>query len=301
MYAPRLGKMGFKPGFSNSISPTYRASEPGKALYKAIEVEGATTYFVLLAEYTTRTSTGQILLAEAVFTSLLGSFRTRAYRELRLDCLPIIDWNTGLNRSSPLGDASNVNIGQDTTTWRRLRTIDNCLQSGPFLVSSMVKKDATKPYCYYFVLFHQSFFIPCKLAEAWKLLESPQVNVQWDIREDTHPEQWARRATRADEGRRLGIRIYKERGGQQVENWLKPRQSDKQVRVANTVIDLLTDKIVGHDYTWKPTHQYIFTDMDDYLANREEAGAKTPGDGTKRKRVGMEFDDSELIWNDGER
>lgn len=67
------------------------------------------------------------------------------------------------------------------------------------------------------------------------------------------------------------------------------------------MIDLLTDKIVGHDCTRKPTHEYIFTEMEDYLAKREEAGAKTPGDRKKRKRVGMEFDDSEFTWNDGER
>ena len=69
----------------------------------------------------------------------------------------------------------------------------------------------------------------------------------------------------------------------------------------NTIIDLLTDKIVGHDYTWKPTHEYIFTEMEEYLADRAEAGARTSGDRTKRKRAGMEFDESEFMWNDGER
>jgi hypothetical protein len=284
------------------LNPNYRASQPSKALYKAMAVPGTTTHFVLLAEYTTRTSTGQILLTEAVCTSLLGSLRTRAYRELRLDCLPAVDWNTGLNGSSPLGplgDYGNPQVGQDITTWSRLRTIDNCLRPGPITVTSVMKKDGTHQYL--FALFHQSFHIPYKLAEAWKLRESPVVNVQWDITKGTHPEQWARSGTLADERRCLGIRIFKEIGGKQVESWLKPRRSDKQVCVVNTIIDLLTDKIVGHDYTWKPTHEYIFTEMEEYLADRAEAGARTSGDRTKRKRAGMEFDESEFMWNDGER
>lgn len=201
------------------LNPNYRASQSSKALYKAMAVPGATTHFVLLAEYTTRTSTGQILLTEAVCTSLLSSLRTRTYRELRLDYLPAVDWNTGLNRSSPLGplgEYGNPHHGQDVTTWRRLRTIDNCQRSGPFTVTSVMTKSGT--YNYLFALFHQSFHIPYKLAEAWKLRESPVVNVQWDITRGTHPEQWARSATLADEGRRLGIRIFKEVGGKQVES-----------------------------------------------------------------------------------
>ena len=105
----------------------------------------------------------------------------------------------------------NPQVGQDVTTWRRLRTIDNCLRSGPITVTSVMKKDGT--YQDLFALFHQSFHIPYKLAEAWKLRESPVVNVQWDITKGTHPEQWARSGTLADERRCLGIRIFKEMGG----------------------------------------------------------------------------------------
>ena len=75
------------------MNPTYRDTQPEKALYVAMKEPGATTSFVCLLRYRKKTSTGQVLLAEAVCAALFGTFGSRMYREIRLCELPIMEWN----------------------------------------------------------------------------------------------------------------------------------------------------------------------------------------------------------------
>ena len=68
--------------------------------------------------------------------SLFGTFDLELYREIRLSKLPEVNWEHGLNRSDPLRSlpTGSKSIGNDVTTYRRLRTLDDCLNSGPIYV-----------------------------------------------------------------------------------------------------------------------------------------------------------------------
>lgn len=144
------------------MNPSYREGDPYKALYKAMDTEGSKTSFVLLARYPGRVATAQVLLTEAVCALLFGSLRAKLYWELRLLELPVVEWSNGLNRSAPLGASSSPQIGTDATTYRRLRTLDNCLRSGP------VRVNVRKWNCRFY-LFGQRFGIPVSISRAWDL------------------------------------------------------------------------------------------------------------------------------------
>jgi len=107
------------------------------------------------------------------------------------------------------------------------------------------------------------------------------------------PHCFAMTANPGDEASRLGIKVSKI-GGDEV-LWIS-RSTEGAVRLANTLYDLFTKKIVGKQYVWKPDRIYIF---------REQSageGANPSGNATrKRKRVGLPFHDSEYIWGDRER
>lgn len=88
--------------FSNHLNPAYRCHYTYRAPYKAMNAPGAVTHFNLLAAYETWVERPQVLLTEAVYASLFGSFRTKVYRSLRIEGLPSVNWASGLNRSDPL-------------------------------------------------------------------------------------------------------------------------------------------------------------------------------------------------------
>ena len=143
--------------------------------------------------------------------SLLGSLRTKIYRDLRLETLPPISWSSGLNQSSPLGINGSQTVGSDQTTFRRLRALDNCQRSGPFRVTARPPNPETKhDYQFAFRLFATVYSIPLKTGKEWKLIEDPVVNVQWDVSEKPHAHAFAIEAEATDDASRLGIRVFTE-------------------------------------------------------------------------------------------
>jgi hypothetical protein len=130
---------------------------------------GATTFFIRLASYLRRVSVAQILLIKAVCCSIFGSLNLEQYQRLRLKELPQVDWDWGLNKSDPLqiwrsGDET---IGNDSSSYQRLQTLENCLKSG--LVRCYPKTRSTKNSTYVFWLFNIGFFIPKDVAKCWGL------------------------------------------------------------------------------------------------------------------------------------
>jgi hypothetical protein len=183
-------------------SQANRRREKEKPLYVAMEEQDTTTFFIPLIIYKEVVETGQVLLAESVCCAIFGTLNSEEYRQIRLEQLPKVDWNYGLNRSDPPWTfrTGYKTLGRDLTLFRRLRTLYNCLNSGPV----RVKIHRT---CYQFSLFEEEFTIPIKIAQKWGLQHNSEVNVEWDIANGTHPHAFAPLATKTDDGRRIGIRV----------------------------------------------------------------------------------------------
>jgi hypothetical protein len=115
----------------------------------------ATTSFIRLASYTEPVPIAKVLLTEAVCCSIFGSFNSELYCEPRMKELPKVDWNYGLNKSDPLRTLPSgpESIGKDAATYRRLRTLDNCLKSGPIHVGFHPRRRGSKNGSYQFCIF----------------------------------------------------------------------------------------------------------------------------------------------------
>ena len=82
--------------------------------------------------------------------------------------------------------------------------MNNCLKSGPVHVGFHPRKRSSKNG----TLFDKSFAIPRDLADAWGLDNHSEVNVQWEIVNDIHPQAFAPMAKNTDDGRQVGVRVF---------------------------------------------------------------------------------------------
>lgn len=203
-------------GFSNRIlnnhlNPIYRCKYSFKALHRAMDDSEATTSFVCLLRYDRVVPNGQVLLAEATCASLVGTFDSEFYRNIRLEGLPYVRWEYGLNRSDPLRSLPTgpTTIGNDVTTYRRLRTLENCLSSGPIRVGFHSRGRHTSNGFYQFGLSNENFTIPKDVALSWKLGKESEINVQWQCTLDRHPHAFAPLAEEDDVGKGVGIKAFK--------------------------------------------------------------------------------------------
>ena len=285
----------------NHLHQTHRDKEPEKALYVAMKEEGSKTFFICLSRYKEIVPVGQVLLTESVCCSIFGSLRLPQYQELRFHELPTVNWAHGLNRSDPLQSwrPGHKTIGRDLCLYRRLRTLDNCLNSGPMRVTFIPRQRDSITGSFQFNLFEESFRIPTHIAKLWKLQHGSIINVQWQIASKFHPHAFTPRATIADDGRRVGIRIFSTIQHATREHWII-RDSVEATKVANTLYDFLTYKIVGKDYEWNESRKYIFQNPK-YAFMREENGYICSGRVGRRGRIGLPCLDNEFIWDDETR
>ena len=266
---------------------------------------GTTTSFVALLKYEQRVPIGAVLLAEAMCASLFGTFNSEPYRNIRLRDLPEVDWKWGLNRSDPLKTfaVGMESIGNDVTTYRRLRTLDNCLKSGPMRVGFHPRRKHVENGSYQFYLFHQSFTLPKDVAISWKLKRQDEINVQWQCCLDRHPHAFAPMAQENDDGKRVGVRAFKTVEGIEHSHWIV-RKSPGAVLLANTLHDFLNGQIVGKDYKWTESRRYIFIEYEreDFQDVEREDFEDIEGERIgKRARVGIPYINEDFIWNDGQR
>lgn len=82
-----------------------------------------------------------------------------------------LDWDWCINRSDPLQTwRSGVEtIGNDVGTFRRFRTLDNCLKSGPVRAEFHPRKNPTTHGSYLITLFDENSVILKHIAEYWRL------------------------------------------------------------------------------------------------------------------------------------
>ena len=279
----------------NHRSPSYRKKYPDKTFYVAMDTPGSITRFIRLIWFPNPVPTGLVLLAEAVCCSLFGSYDHAVYHRARPHSLPAVDWNNGLNRSDPLKiwPSGPTSIGNDLCTFRRLRRLDNCLNSGPMKVWYCKEKDKQSG-SYQFCLFNENFTIPSKIAQSWNLAHQSIVNVQWDAKPERHQKPFAPEAGDEDLGKGVGIRVFKMINGSNHEHWLQ-RRSKYAVKLANTLHDFLHGLIVGKDYKWEPSRRYIFQITND----RHDTEQATPST-MDRRPIHIPYP-NHFVWDDGNR
>lgn len=201
-----------------------------------------------------------------------------------------VNWEHGLNRTDPLalGGGAGPQIGQDCVRFRRSKALDNAKRSGPVAISIVGHQ-------FYFYFFNAKITIPAQIEDKWALQHGSQITVQWDISDTMHPYKFAVTATLHDDASRVGIKVNKI--GEENGIWLM-RKDESAVPLANTLYDLFTDKIVGNQYDWKPSREYILREPREQPVALPET---TQQQKKRRKRVSLEYDDSDFIWGDPDR
>lgn len=175
-----------------------------------MEKPRARTYFVALAFSGEMVPTELVLLAEATLMLLFGSLMIRISQVLMNPSLPAILYEGVLNRSNPFGTGSGQSFGNDQTTFRRLKILDNCLRSGPFNVHVQFHEDG-QPNSYSFYLFKLVFTIPVATGRLWRLEKDPVINVEWIVSTlESHPQGFASKASPGSTGEKLEIRVFKD-------------------------------------------------------------------------------------------
>jgi len=191
-------------------------------------------------------------------------------------------------------------IGNDSSSYRRLRTLENCLKSGPVHVRCYPRTRSTKNGSYQFWLFSEGFRIPKDVAECWGLQNGSVVNIQWQILDDTHLHAFAPMAKQTDDGRRVGIRVFKTIKQIPYEHWIV-RNKPEAVLLANTLYDFLTGQIVGKDYKWNDSRRYIFQESKYWQNKKDKDIDDADADEVQRRgRIGLLYY-NDFIWGDRTR
>jgi hypothetical protein len=191
-------------------------------------------------------------------------------------------------------------IGNDSSSYRRLRTLENCLKSGPVHVRCYPRTRSIKNGSYQFWLFSEGFRIPKGVAECWGLQNGSVVNVQWQISDGTHSHAFAPMAEQTDDGRRVGIRVLKTIRQIPYEHWIV-RNSPEAVPLANTLHDFLTGQIVGKDYKWNDSRRYIFQESKDWQNKKDKDIDDADADEVQRRvRIGLPYY-NDFMWSDRTR
>lgn len=193
-------------------------------------------------------STGQVLLAEATCGSLFSTFDSEFYRNIRLEGLPNVRWEC-LNRSDPLRSLPTgpATVGNDVTTYRRLRTLENCLNGAPIRVGFHSRRRHTSNGSYQFCLFNENFTIPKDVALSWKPGKDSKINVQWQCTLDRNPHAFAPLAEEDDVGKGVSIKASKMFDGVVHEHWIV-WESREAILLANTLYGFLSGQIIGIGY-----------------------------------------------------
>ncbi|KFY08692.1 hypothetical protein V492_05995 [Pseudogymnoascus sp. VKM F-4246] len=297
------GKEGIKNRvIRNHLRQSYRSRDPTKPLYVMMDEPGANTFFIRLSSYRENVPTAQVLLTESVCCSMFGTFSSEIYQQVRLKGLPEAGLDHGLNRSDPLQTwRSGVDtIGNDASSYRRLRTLDNCLKSGPMRVGFHRRRKSTINGSYQFTLFDENFTIPKAVAEHWMLRSGSVVNVQWDVSAGFHQHPFAPMAKETDDGRRIGIRVFQENQQVSHEHWIV-RNTQEAVTIANTLHDFLTGQIVGKPYRWDDSRKYIFQDSKHYTNRKDGISDSADIEAERRVRVGLPYCNRAFVWDDRTR
>ncbi len=252
--------------WKNHKNHTHRAHDLAsiwpKFLYQLMADEGTIARYVGLAVFESHVAKEQVLIAEAIFCCIFGSYNTTVYREARLSILPaLLNPCWSVNRSDPLGAPWKTMNPYGISFYQS--TLDNALAGGPQNISmTETKKTANCSPAFRFTVLNLKFSVPVKIAKEWNLKQSPWVSAHFEILDSPHPNQYAVNARAPDDGSRLGIKISRIINGNTVTHWVqKPARngSDLPTREANSLVDWLSGKIENPDaYVWPADRVQFF-------------------------------------------
>ncbi|MCJ1365549.1 hypothetical protein MMC16_004672 [Acarospora aff. strigata] len=207
---------------------------------------------ICLASYDHRVSAAQVILSEAVFTSVFGAYNTKPYKELRrkLPELQEVDWDLGANRADPLATVDGHATRTDMAVIQRAATLAKAEAGGPFRLSTVYQKKEDRT-LYSFYLFKLRFIIPTAVVPSWKLEhQSRTINVDFQLEYGKHHHAYAPYSLATDDGSCLGILVWKMIDGVRREYWAK-KNTYSAIPEANSIYDWLQNKIENPEtYEW---------------------------------------------------
>ena len=110
---------------------------------------------------------------------------------------------------------------------------------------------------------------------------------------------FAPRAQDTEDGKGVGIRIFKTVDGVEKEHWIQ-RDLDTAIPLANTLYDSLRGKIIGKEYEWSPSRKYLFAIRGPDADTNESLEDELPLDDRPIKSK-FELPSVPCLWDDDTR
>lgn len=233
----------------NHLNEAFR-NRNASELYRVLKRPDVQANFLALAIFEQQVSVAEVLIAEAVFTHIFGSYKQRLYIMTRPEGLPGFRPELCLNRQSPLLGDDGQAMMIDLNRQRRASVLSRIMTSEEFSVTH--KYDAKrKADQYNWSFMTVGFFIPVRIAREWGLDKSPTVNVLMEAFDGPHPHQYAKFAPLADSAARLGIMLSKDLEEKPSQKWWVEGLNASNVLYARSLVDLVTGVVVDtQNHTW---------------------------------------------------
>lgn len=241
---------------NNHQNPNYRARNP-KALYAAMEERNTTTDFCLLMAFDTKAHTGWVLLCEAIWANMTGSYQTSQTLDLRAPSLAAVMPYHALNRSDPVGFPKGFGDVASQET-KLVRMFKKAQMKSPYRVWQKIKTKMGIKWDRYLVhVGHLQFTVPINLARNWRLDKEPYVDIEFQVSVLQHPYQFATSAISSDAASRLGMLLSHKVDGEVQFSWLQ-KDEVSFIAVGNSLVDWLTGKILNPVTHQWPADRYPF-------------------------------------------
>lgn len=232
------GQFGLEFRISQHRSPTYRAAEPSKALYRHW---GSQNYYFKLVDFGQLVEPELVLFVESCFQRLFGSRSCDDRTDLALSRLSNCSYGA-LNRSEPICEGSNPQFGDIKALFSRVSKLKAVQQNEPMPVY-----EGRRQSCLCIAVFKIHLSIPADICQEWNLRDNFETKTPlattWSLScADT--QRWATRSQPSDDGYNLGVMISKIINGTLHTHWLHDVGS-LAPKMANTLFDFISGRIVG--------------------------------------------------------
>jgi hypothetical protein len=168
------------------------------------------------------------------------------------------------------------------------------------MLGATLEREVPRTAQYQFWLFSKGFRIPKDVAKCWGLQNGSVVNVQCQISGNTYPQAFAPMAEQTDDGRRVGIRVFKMIRQIPYEHWIAQNKPEA-VPLANTLYGFFIGQIVGKDYKWNNSRRYIFQENKDWQNKKDKDIDDADADEVQRRvRISLPCYNNSM-WGDRTR
>lgn len=188
-----------------------------------MDLPDTTTDIIALIKFKTSVHRGLVLLAEAVCCAVFDSYESELHQEVRPSRLSETFWSKRLNRSNSLKDfyQSLKTLAISSVVFRSLRILRKCQRIGLWRVNQRSGRNY-----YVFRISSCYFHIPSEHASRFKLDEDPTVFVKGEALDTRHPYPCTPSARKEDDGKGVGVLIFKTIGSEKVEYYVSNSGKD---------------------------------------------------------------------------